>query len=153
MAPSFGAAEDAVVLDNRDLDVTLRSANPLLLTVFEAHADAALVALDANETLGGRVLREIVRQLKGEAPTMPQVAKALAISPRHLQRGLASEGTTFQSLLDDARRELSVRHLSSPNATVASVAWLVGFSEPSAFHRAFRRWTGHSPRATAMPAH
>jgi AraC-like DNA-binding protein len=69
------------------------------------------------------------------------------MSARHLQRGLSSEGTSFQALLDDARRELAVRHLADPGATVANVAWLVGFSEPSAFHRAYRRWTGLSPRA------
>jgi AraC-like DNA-binding protein len=85
--------------------------------------------------------------MKGEAPTITMVANAMAMSARNLQRGLAAENTTFQALLDDARRELAVRHLSAPNATVAKVAWLVGFSEPSAFHRAFRRWTGHSPRA------
>ena len=63
---------------------------------------------------------------------------------------MAAEGTTFQVLLDDVRRELAVRHVCEPNATVAKVASLVGFSEPGAFHRAFRRWTGHSPRALSL---
>ncbi len=146
-APRFAADNDALVLANADLDVPLRSANPQLLAAFESHAEAALSALDRHDALSERVLREIVAQLKGEVPTIGHVAKALAMSPRHLQRGLAHEGTTFQTLLDDARRELAVRHLSAPDATVAKVAWLVGFSEPSAFHRAFRRWTGRSPRA------
>lgn len=147
--PVFGADVDAIEIDQRDLDVPLRSANPQLLAAFESHADATLEALRTRESLSSRVLHEIVTQLKGEVPSIPLVAKSLAMSARHLQRGLANEGTTFQSLLDDARRELAVRHLSSPGATVAKVAWLVGFSEPSAFHRAFRRWTGHSPRALA----
>jgi AraC-like DNA-binding protein len=147
IAPQFAADTNALVIGNRDLDVTLQSANPPLLATFESHAEAALSALDRRDVLSDRVLHEIVAQLKGEAPSIAQVAKALAVSPRHLQRGLAHEGTTFQTLLDDARRELALRHLSDPNATVAKVAWLVGFSEPSAFHRAFRRWTGHSPRA------
>lgn len=71
------------------------------------------------------------------------------MSPRHLQRGLAREGTTFQALLDQAHRELAIRYLAAPRATVAQGAWLVGFREASAFHRAFRRWTGHSPRTGA----
>ncbi len=148
--PEFGASEDAVVLDNSDLDITLRSANPNLLTAFEGHADAALRALEQSATLSERVVREIVNLLKGEAPPIAAIARALAISTRHLQRGLAHEGTTYQVLLDEARRELAVRHLAAPDATVAKVAWLVGFSEPSAFHRAFRRWTGHSPRTVPV---
>lgn len=147
VAPYFGADTNELVIANHDLDVPLQSANPPLLATFESYADAALAALHRPDALSDRVLHEIVAQLKGEAPSVARVAKALAMSPRHLQRGLAHEGTTFQTLLDDARRELSLRHLSAPDATVAKVAWLVGFSEPSAFHRAFRRWTGHSPRA------
>ncbi len=148
--PSFNATENAVELQTRDLDVRLRSANPLLLATFDQHATATLAALDNRASLTGRVNQEIVEQIKGEAPTIAAVARTLAMSARSLQRGLTAEGTTFQVLLDDARRELAVRHLSEPNATVAKVAWLVGFSEPSAFHRAFRRWTGHSPRALTL---
>lgn len=146
IAPRFSADENAIDLRTGDLDLPLRSANPALLAAFDQHATTALAALDSRASLVGRVNQELVTQMKGEAPTITMVASALAMSARHLQRGLAAEGTTFQVLLDDARRELAVRHLSAPNATVAKVAWLVGFSEPSAFHRAFRRWTGHSPR-------
>jgi AraC-like DNA-binding protein len=150
VAPRFSADENAIDIRTRDLDIPLRSANPALLAAFDQHATAALAALDSRASLVGRVNQELVTQMKGEAPTITMVARALAMSARNLQRGLAAEGTTFQVLLDDARRELAVRHLSEPNATVAKVAWLVGFSEPSAFHRAFRRWTGHSPRAVSV---
>lgn len=146
VAPRFSADEHAIDIRTSDLDIPLRSANPALLAAFDEHASAALAALDSRASLVGRVNQELVTRMKGEAPTITIVASALAMSARNLQRGLAAEGTTFQALLDDARRELAVRHLSAPNATVAKVAWLVGFSEPSAFHRAFRRWTGHSPR-------
>lgn len=147
--PRFSATEDVVILANDDLDVTLRSGNASLLAAFEAHAASALEALGASDTIAGRVSSEVVAQLKGEAPSISGVARAMAMSERNLQRRLAAEGTTFQSVLDAARRELAIRHLSDPGATVAKVAWLVGFSEPSAFHRAFRRWTGQSPRALA----
>ncbi len=149
VAPRFSAPDDLVRIANPDLDLTLRSANPALLATFEAHAEAALKAIGATDTLSGRVSAAIIERLKGEAPAIGTVAKELAMSARNLQRGLAAEGTSYQVLLDAARRELAVRHLSSPDATVAKVAWLVGFSEPSAFHRAFRRWTGQSPRALA----
>jgi AraC-like DNA-binding protein len=149
VAPRFGAGNDELVLHNTDVDVELRSANSQLLAAFEAHADATLAALAAAGTLSSRVSAAIVDRLKGEPPAIGAVARALAMSPRHLQRGLSAEGTTYQALLDDARRELAIRHLSTPQATVAKVAWLVGFSDPSAFHRAFRRWTGTSPRSIA----
>jgi AraC-like DNA-binding protein len=99
------------------------------------------------ETIAGRVAAEVLARLKGEAPSIDIIARSMAMSARKLQRELAEEGTTFQAVLDEVRRELAVRHLEDPMATVAKVAWLVGFSEPSAFHRAFRRWTGKSPRA------
>ena len=152
-APMFGAETDEVVLSNEDLDVPLRSANETLLTAFEAHAASALGMLGAHDSLSRRASTVIVHRLKGEAPTIGDVARELAMSARHLQRGLSAEATSFQALLDDARRELAVRHLADPTATVAKVAWLVGFSEPSAFHRAFRRWTGQSPRAMQMEMH
>ncbi len=147
VAPSFGASDSIVTFSNEDLDRPLTSANASLLASFEAVAEAALGALAARETLSGRVDAEIIGRLKGGVPTIVDVSRALAMSARNLQRGLAAEGTTFQAQLDAARRELAMRHLTAPGATVAQVAWLVGFSEPSAFHRAFRRWTGRSPRA------
>ncbi len=150
VVPHFSANENALDIRTRDLDIPLRSANPALLAAFDQHARAALATLDNRASLVGRVNQELVSKIKGEAPTITMVASALAMSARNLQRGLSAEGTTFQELLDDARRELALRHLSEPNATVAKVAWLVGFSEPSAFHRAFRRWTGHSPRAPTL---
>jgi AraC-like DNA-binding protein len=151
IAPQFGASEDSIVIASSDLAHELRSANPALLTAFEAHADAALASLGASDhaSIARRAGKEILASLKGEAPDIETVARALAMSPRTLQRGLSSEGTSFRALLDDARRELAVRHLADPQATVAKVAWLVGFAEPSAFHRAYRRWTGQSPRAAA----
>lgn len=145
--PVFDSDTDAITFAQRDLDIGLRSANPALLATFSAHADAALEALGHADTVTARAAAEILARLKGEAPAVSDIAPALALSTRSLQRALAAEGTTYQALLDTVRRELAMRHLADPGATVAKVAWLVGFSEPSAFHRAWRRWTGTSPRA------
>ncbi len=145
VAPQFAAPDYAVVLDAADLARPLRSANPALLAAFERHAADALALLAATDTLAGRVLAEVVTRLRGEAPPVGAVARALATSVRHLQRGLRAERTTYVAVVDDARRALALRHLSAPDATVAQVAFLLGFSEPSAFQRAFRRWTGQTP--------
>jgi AraC-like DNA-binding protein len=87
------------------------------------------------------------RAHEGIAPTLDDVASELAMSARSVQRSLRAEGTTYQHLLDDVRRELAVRHLSVRGTSAAEGAFLTGFSEPSAFSRAFRRRTGLTPGA------
>ena len=68
-----------------------------------------------------------------------------SIRPRHPSRSLASEGTTYRALLDQLRHELAARHLANPRTSIAEVAFLLGFSDLSACHRAFKRWTGRTP--------
>jgi len=70
----------------------------------------------------------------------------LGLSQRTLQRRLSDEGTTFARIVDRTRRELSEHYLTEPNVAAFEVAFLLGYSEPSAFHRAFRRWTGMTPQ-------
>ena len=71
--------------------------------------------------------------------------------PKTLTRRLRNEGTTFRGLLDELRLQLAERYLRQPNLSVDEVAFLLGYSERSAFHRAFRRWTGRAPRASELP--
>jgi AraC-like DNA-binding protein len=72
-------------------------------------------------------------------------APRLHMSPRTLHRRLEEEGTSFRQVLTEVRRELAARHLSERRLAIGEIAFLLGFSEPSAFHRAFKRWTGHGP--------
>jgi AraC-like DNA-binding protein len=74
------------------------------------------------------------------------------MSARTLQRRLAGEGLSFDGVLDELRRELALRHLADRRVAIAEVAYLLGFSEPSAFHRAFKRWTGTTPGAARLEA-
>ena len=67
------------------------------------------------------------------------------MSPRTLHRRLEEEGTSFRRVLTDVRRELAARHLQERRLAIGEIAFLLGFSEASAFHRAFKRWTGHAP--------
>jgi AraC-like DNA-binding protein len=145
----FGQAEDRVVFTRREMETRILAADPILLAVFEGHAREQLAALDRLEGTGGRVARLIAAHLTGAAPSVDKVAASLAMSSRQLQRILREEGTTFQSLLDDVRRERALAQLRLPGATIAEVALLLGFSETSAFTRAFRRWTGLTPGAWA----
>ena len=73
------------------------------------------------------------------------VARALHVSRRTLQRRLADDGTSFRLVLEDLRKELAERYLKDPGNSIVEVAFLLGFSDQSSFHRAFQRWTGASP--------
>ena len=92
-----------------------------------------------------------MRQLLGEELPMGEVSLAaisarLRVSPRTLQRRLGDEGTSLHAEVDQARRERAAGLLDG-GAAIAEIVWLLGYSEPSAFHRAFKRWTGRTPEA------
>jgi AraC-like DNA-binding protein len=143
----FGAPEDRFILPAAYLDEAVRSANPSLLAAFEAHADALLARMESRGTRSQQVAREVAQRLKGTVPPLREVARALAMSDRNLQRALRDDGTSFQQLVDEVRRDLAISHLADPATSAGQVGFLLGFSEPSAFHRAFRRWTGTTPGA------
>lgn len=145
--PRFAMPDDAVVLDPSDAARPVRGASPALLQAFEGHASRLLEALEAHGPVGRRVLSALGERMNGVAPELETVARGLAMSSRSLQRSLQDEGTTFAALLDEVRRRLATSHLAAPEGTAAEVAFLLGFSDASAFTRAFRRWTGQTPGA------
>lgn len=143
----FSQPTNRLIFSTECLGWKVLSANASLLSAFDQHAEDILNQLDQSDTYTNRVIQEITRSLHGEVPSIEAIAHNLAISIRHLQRELQAEGTSYQQLLDATRKELALRYLKKPNVTVHDVAFLLGFSEPSAFHRAFKRWTGQTPRA------
>ncbi|MDC0671957.1 AraC family transcriptional regulator [Nannocystis radixulma] len=129
------------------LDAPVRGGDPSLGALLERHADDLLARLPARDDLIHRVKTHVVRALPGELPALEATAKALATSTRTLQRALQAEGTTYQTLVDEVRRDLSLGYLREAQRTVSEIAFLVGFTEVAAFTRAFRRWTGEVPSA------
>ena len=91
------------------------------------------------------VVSKIVERLPDGPPSQQQIAEALHVSNRTLQRKLKDEGTSFMDLLQDTRMQLARRYLRQPSRSVVETAYLLGFSEPSTFSRAFKRWTGVAP--------
>lgn len=79
--------------------------------------------------------------------TADSVAKALAMSRRTLTRRLSEEGTSFRGILDEVRAELARALLQDRSLSVGDVAFFLQYSEPAAFHRSFRRWTGQTPQS------
>jgi AraC-like DNA-binding protein len=92
-------------------------------------------------------VREAIRAaLRDGAPQVGGVAKGLHVSLRTLQRRLTEHGTSFQDEVDAVRRELAFQYLKDPHLGVSEVAFLLGYAELSTFDRAFKRWTGMTPR-------
>jgi AraC-like DNA-binding protein len=113
--------------------------------VLTEHADALLRDLEKSGTTRGRVESLLMPVLhKGEA-NMDAIAEKLGISRQTLYRTLKDEDVTFEQVLDDLRHKLALEYLRARKTTVNETAYLVGFSDPAAFSRAFKRWTGKSP--------
>ncbi|MBU6373433.1 MAG: AraC family transcriptional regulator [Alphaproteobacteria bacterium] len=108
-------------------------------------ADALLAALDAAKTVRGRVEALLLPRLHMGDCSIDAIAAAFGVSRQTLTRRLKREGATFETVLDDLRRQMAERYLAGRRTSVNETAYLVGFSEPAAFSRAYKRWTGHSP--------
>jgi AraC-like DNA-binding protein len=99
------------------------------------------------------VHRFLAEGLSNGQPQLAQIAPRLRMSARTLHRKLEQEGTNFRRVLTEVRRELAVRHLVECRLAIGEIAFLLGFSEVSAFHRAFKHWTGHAPHAYRVLQH
>ncbi len=143
---SFNQPRNALALERQALGTPIFLANPALLATLEQFAQRALEQLVPADSWASCTI-EMVRQLllRGEKPQLTAVARALAISPRHLQNKLRAEGVSYQSLLDTIRKQMALDWLKRGEMTVCEIAFLLGFSEQSAFTHAFRRWTGMTP--------
>lgn len=143
---TFGAADTHVRLSKEVASLALERSEPTLRSILERHAAALLEEELAAVDPLAEVRQAVRARLEEGTPVVDEVAKAIATSPRTLQRRLRTEGTTFTRLVDRERRRAAEAYLGDPRFAVADVAYLVGYRDPSAFVRAFRRWTGITPR-------
>jgi AraC-like DNA-binding protein len=90
-------------------------------------------------------VRNAIATTLGQGATADTVARILHMSVRSLQRKLAATGTTFRDVSETVRAQFATAYLSEPEVGIAEIAFLLGFSDQSAFNRAFRRWTGEAP--------
>jgi AraC-like DNA-binding protein len=141
----FGADVNAIVFDPALLALPLRSADPVLAEILAAADDEALARLPGTTSTADVVRRRLPELLTNGEATLAVTARAVGMSERSLQRRLRDDGVSYQKLLDDVRRELAEHYLARDDLSTADVAFLVGFSDPASFHRAFKRWTGVTP--------
>ncbi len=143
----FGRPKNELVIRQQDLSLPVFLANPELLEMLEQFAQRRLERLYTPDTWADRVTRSLGKMLtQGEKPSIDAVAFDLAISTRHLQNKLKAEGATYRQLLDQVRKELGLDYLKRAEMTMCDIAFLLGFSEQSAFNHAFKRWTGSPPK-------
>jgi AraC-like DNA-binding protein len=142
---SFDQAESYVDLAPAFLDLpviqTTKSVKPFL-----RDAPGSFIVKYRNPgSLAARVRKMLRAMPMAGWPAADQMAERLHVAEATMRRRLKQEGYTYQSIKDDLRRDIAIGELQDTDRTIADIATSVGFAEPSAFHRAFRKWTGMRP--------
>jgi AraC-like DNA-binding protein len=141
----FSAEVNAVIIAREVFELPQVAADAGLCAVLERHARELFRELPSAGTLADQVRHFIRDGLDRGKVSMETIAGRLHMSVRTLGRRLSEEGTTYQALLGQIRSELATRYLREQRLSIDEVAVLLGFSDPAAFRRAFKRWTGQTP--------
>jgi AraC-like DNA-binding protein len=142
----FAQPVNEISFGEKDLHLPMRGADDELRQLLERVAEEESDRLPRSGAMVERVRAAVAEALPGGPPPLDRIAKRLSIGERTLQRRLAAADLTYQAVLDSVRHEMAVRLLGREDLSVSEVAFLVGFTEPSGFRRAYRRWTGRAPR-------
>jgi len=140
----FGADQNALTI-RAVLDAPMPTSDPALVSVLEGYADSLLDNLPAMGSLVASVAGLIRQGLSEGPPGVDQLSRQLAISPRTLRRRLREEDTSVSAIVTQVRHQLALEYLSSGDISASEIAYLLGFSDPTAFQRAFKRWQGCAP--------
>lgn len=143
----FNGTRNALRIDHFWLDTDFDPGNEYIFSIFTDHAEALLSELDTTDTTRAKVEAHILPELHTGTISMDKVARDMGMSRQTLYRRLQEEGLTFADVHDELRARMARDYLTARKVSVNETAYLVGFSEASSFVRAFKRWTGQSPRA------
>jgi AraC-like DNA-binding protein len=143
---TFSSGWNAMQLDPRTPTWPVASQLRYVFGVLTQRADGLLQKLEDQKTVRGRVEAVLLPRLHTGEVGAEAVARALGFSRQTLFRKLKTEDATYERVLDALRHRMALRYLAGARASVNETAYLVGFSEPAAFSRAFKRWTGKTPR-------
>jgi len=143
----FGAERNALLLDPAFPLLRQEPSNREVFTTLCERADTLLKTLHASHSVRARVESLLIPLMHTGDAGMEPIASRMGVTRRTLLRRLKAEGTTFEMVLDELRHAMALRYLSEGKVSANETAYLVGFSEPAAFSRAFKRWTGVSPGA------
>lgn len=142
----FGRRTNAFAFRRRDLDARMPGQDPYLYSIIEPFLQSRCEMHQDPEDLATTVRNQIKLQLGETPPTIAEIARILGVTDQSLQRQLRRHGVSFQELVNAARRELALHYLEDQDIPLTEIAHSLGYSELSAFSRAFRGWTGMSPQ-------
>ena len=141
----FKADRNLLVFRDGDLDRPFPNHNEELVSMLGTQLESELHARSARVDLRAHVKQILMRSMAGQRPTLHSIARELGMSPRSLQRRLHESDTTFQELIEAARRDLAHQYLRRPAVEFNEAAFLLGFEDVNSFFRAFQAWEGLSP--------
>jgi len=141
----FDTGENGVLFPSSMMDSLNPSADAALRKLLESYAAEQLAKIPTTARFSQRVRACILSMLPSGRLTADAVAARFSMSNRTLRRRLEEEAVSYQDILDDVRAELARHYLTKEKRSIDEVAFLLGFSDPSAFTKAFRRWTGQTP--------
>jgi AraC-like DNA-binding protein len=141
----FGAPDDRLCFSNDEWNSPTVSADAALVVLMEEHARILAERIPQVESGFRTEVQKAIASALPEGGSAENIARKLHVSVRTLQRKLVETGTTFREVYDKVRSQLAEEYLINPRVSIAEVAFLLGFSDQSAFNRAFRGWTGETP--------
>ena len=147
----FGAPELRITLSLETVDKQLTTSNPALVKLNEQYMIEYLAHQD-SASVTQQVQNAIIKRLPSGSVSDAVISDDLYTSARTLQRQLKNEGTTFKTIHNDVRRELSEKYIYDESLSLSEISFLLGFSDISSFSRAFKRWTGYPPSAYRQEA-
>lgn len=142
---SFGTGVNQLRFGRDFLDLPIALSNPVARRVAEAQCEEEMRNLEATSSVATRVQRLLDSVRSGRLPGLEEVAGQLHTSARTLRRQLGAEGVRFQEILDRVRHRRAIELLTRAGLSIDEVAYRLGYSDPSNFGRAFRKWEGCSP--------
>jgi AraC-like DNA-binding protein len=142
---AFDRPNTLIAFDASYLDLPVVQNEKSIKEFLRTAPESILIKYKNSSSLTARVRRRLRQCLPGEVLDFEKLAQELNMTPATIRRRLHEEGGSYQSIKDQLRRDLAISHLSHSSRSVMDIALELGFSERSAFHRAFRKWTGASP--------
>ncbi|MFT4113967.1 AraC family transcriptional regulator ligand-binding domain-containing protein [Silvibacterium sp.] len=140
-----GAPRNRIVFRAADARLPFVTRNAELLEMLAPQLDQQLHSVEEEDSFLVLVRRAIQERLSGRRPSIEDIARALHLSPRTLQRRLQEAGTSFQSVLDEARHQMACYYLGNSVLELTEAAYLLGYEDSNSFARAFRGWEGVPP--------
>ena len=141
----FNQSNNYLVVKQAALNWACKNACSSTFTLLQRYADSELNKVQLGESFQEKVSRAIGPLLNGGTPTLEQVAEQLNMPPWTVRRKLIHHGSSYQATLNETRKELAISYSCDTALTLGEIAYLLGFGSPTAFQRAFKRWTGVAP--------